>query len=264
MDSLFYEYVNDRGVRERLRASHGFCNWHAWMATTIEHCQSGIALLYEHLLQDQIVSLRAFRNSVRPWSWLSWLRAAWQTLRRRPDLLDVRRRRATCPACARLDLFFEQHFVATLVAHLGEEAFREGFRLSFGLCLPHLYQAIASHRDHPNLPVLLDLELQKLSSLRGELNEYLRKLDYRCLAEPRGDEQTAWRRVIELFAGKPQVFGPDRASGAVRDPAQWKPATAAAVETTDPTVAAGTECNAGHAPHAPAGHLEEMSRHRQP
>ena len=48
LDSLFYEYVTDFGVRSRLRQSDGFCNWHTWMAATIDHSQSGIAIISEH------------------------------------------------------------------------------------------------------------------------------------------------------------------------------------------------------------------------
>lgn len=33
LGSLFYEQVTDVGTRQRLRASQGFCAWHAWMAT---------------------------------------------------------------------------------------------------------------------------------------------------------------------------------------------------------------------------------------
>ena len=32
LDALFYEQVNDVGIRRKLRAAHGFCNWHAWLA----------------------------------------------------------------------------------------------------------------------------------------------------------------------------------------------------------------------------------------
>jgi hypothetical protein len=213
LHSLFYEYVNDLGVRGRLRESHGFCNWHAWMASTIDNSQSGIAIIYEHLLRDQIGRLRDFRAGIGPRSWWARLKAKLLRVENRPSILDERQRRAACPACTRREQFFEQDLLHTLLSSLTDQEFADAFRLSFGVCLPHLCQAVTMGRDHPNLPLLIDIQLEKLGSLRSELMEYLRKLDYRFMAEPRGEEKTAWRRAIELFVGKQEVFGPDRRSG---------------------------------------------------
>lgn len=210
LDSLFYEYVNDPRIRDQLRESHGFCNWHAWMAATIDHSQSGIAIIYEHLLKDQIELLQGVLGSIGPRSLWRRLKARWFRIVGRRRIPVQRHRKSPCPACERLDQFFEPDLTDTLLSFLQEPDFADGFRLSFGLCLPHLYNAMLTSRDHPNLPLLLQLQLQKLGTLRGELGEYIRKLDYRFMAEPRGQEKTSWRRIIELFVGKPEVFGRDR------------------------------------------------------
>ncbi len=212
LDSLLYEHVNDPGVRVQLRESYGFCNWHAWMATSIGNSSSGIAIIYEHLLTDQLDLLRRSLRSIRSRPWLMRLLAKWPKVRGWTSILPERRRRAACPACSRRILFFEDNFIETLLSALTEKEFADGFRLSLGLCLPHLYQAITTNQDHPNLPLLLELQLDKLQTLRDELSEHIRKLDYRFLAEPWGNEKTAWRRVIELFVGKPELFGPDHGS----------------------------------------------------
>jgi hypothetical protein len=212
LDSLFYEYVNDPGVRQQLRESHGFCNWHAWMAATIDDSPSGIAIIYEHLLKDQIDALQSFMRSIGPRSWWTRLKVKRLRVQGAPLILSQRQHKAACPACGRIEKFFEQDFIETLLTSLSDPEFADSFQLSFGLCLPHIYQAAGMGRDHPNLPILIDVQLQKLGTLRDELKEYIRKLDYRFMAEPRGEEKTAWRRVIELFVGKPEVFGPDRRS----------------------------------------------------
>ncbi len=212
LDSLFHEYVNDPGVRQQLRESHGFCNWHAWMAATIDNSPSGIAIIYEHLLKDQIWILQDFLGSLKPRSWWTQLKARWLHVEREPFTQTHQHRRPTCPACERREAFFEQDFIETLLTSLSDPEFADGFRLSFGLCLPHLYRAIATGRDQPNLPLLLELQVKKLEALRGELAEYIRRLDYRFMAEPRGEEKTSWRRVVELFVGKREVFGPHRRS----------------------------------------------------
>jgi hypothetical protein len=210
LDSLFYEYVTDFGVRSRLRESDGFCNWHSWMAATIDHSQSGIAIIYEHLLKDQIERLQDALRFIKPRLWWGRLKARWFRVEGKPPIFAQRKQRSPCPACERLDQFLEPDLTDTLLSSLADPEFADSFHLSFGLCLPHLYNAMVTGRDHPNLPLLVELQLQKFETLRGELAEYIRKLDYRFMAEPRGEEKTSWRRVVELFVGKPEVFGRDR------------------------------------------------------
>jgi hypothetical protein len=210
LNSLFHEYVNDPWVRQKLLNSHGFCNWHAWMAATIENSPSGIAIIYEHLLKDRIETLRRFTGMTKSKSRWARLRAKWRPREDRWGIPAWLERKAACAACERMSLFFERNLIDTLVAHITDRDFADGFRRSPGLCLPHLYQAIAAAQDHPNMSLVLDLQLEKLVTLRGELREYIRKLDYRFIAEPRGIEQSAWRRAIELFVGGREVFGPDR------------------------------------------------------
>ena len=44
LETLFYEQVNDVGIRRKLRASRGFCNWHAWQARQITNSALGVAI----------------------------------------------------------------------------------------------------------------------------------------------------------------------------------------------------------------------------
>jgi hypothetical protein len=207
LDSLLYEQVTDPAIRKRLRDAQGLCNWHAWMLPRIPTGQSGIAIIYEDLLGHQIESLQTMRPALQP-------RTFWQRLKRhitrtaRSPL--TARRRMPCPVCCLVGNTNESSYITTLLDFLTETEFAQRFDASFGLCLPHLTQAIDQHLDHPNLRLLLDSEMQKFEALRGELREFIRKFDYRFTAEPVGKEGTAWRRAIELFVGKPEVFGNDR------------------------------------------------------
>ena len=90
LDSLFYEYVNDSGIRGRLRESHGLCNWHAWMAATIDNSPSGIAIIHEHLLRDQIKTLQGALSLIRPRSWWGRLKAKWFPVESEPPILAQR------------------------------------------------------------------------------------------------------------------------------------------------------------------------------
>lgn len=215
LDGLLYEQVTNPITREQLRKAHGFCNWHAWMLPRILTGRSGVAIIYEDLLGDQIEQLRALRKVLRP-------RSAWERLKGlfiKHELLPFlawRRKKSPCPICHH-GSFQEGRYLRTLLDFLPEPEFARDFERSFGLCLPHLALAVERERDHPHLGILLELELKKLETLKGELKEFIRKFDYRFAHEPRGEEGTSWWRAIELFVGKPGVFGNERLDSASRD-----------------------------------------------
>lgn len=202
LHNLLYEQVTDPERREQLRRSQGLCNWHAWLLVERSTGQAGIAIIYERLLQHSIDILQAQHMPRRR-------RSLWQRLRR-SALPASRHQKALCPVCKLLTEADESGYLKTLLEALPEAAFAREFQHSFGLCLPHLEQALADYPTHPNLPQLLDLELHKLEKLGEELRLFIRKSDYRFATEAIGSEGSSWKRVLELFVGKPAVFGNER------------------------------------------------------
>jgi len=53
LDTLFYEQVNDVGLRRKLRDARGFCNWHAWQARKIASSALGVAIIANDLITDE-------------------------------------------------------------------------------------------------------------------------------------------------------------------------------------------------------------------
>ena len=174
LDNLFYESVNDVGVRKQLAASRGFCNRHAHLALRIPHTDSGIAIIYADLLRGAIEV---------------------------PD----RQPTTECIICDTAR-FNERIFVGELLRWFNDPELRPKYQSSFGLCLPHLQRAREEFPNHSQWPALLAAEREKLVAMQAELQEFTRKLDYRFAGEPKGREQAAWRRVIEKFVGKREVF----------------------------------------------------------
>ncbi|MBI4504022.1 MAG: hypothetical protein HY691_00685 [Chloroflexi bacterium] len=58
------------------------------------------------------------------------------------------------------------------------------------------------------LAFLVDVLAPRLVALHAELGEFFRKEDYRYRQEPRGAEQTAWRRTIAQLVGPPELALP--------------------------------------------------------
>ena len=210
LDGLMYEQVNDPFTRDRLVESHGFCNWHAWMLPGIGNSALGVALIYRHLLQETLERVQAASQAVRP-------RGRWQHLwervtgsREEPlPILAWRSKKPRCYLCtfARRS---EHDDLKTILDFLGEAEFAEAFARSAGLCLPHVYQAVAIGRDHPNLRALLAMHEKRWQDLLWELKEFSRKFDYRYADEARGRESSSWHRVLDVFVGRAAVFGPER------------------------------------------------------
>jgi hypothetical protein len=101
---------------------------------------------------------------------------------------------------------FETFHVTDLLDSIIEKEFLEPFNASQGICLPHLFLVEDKHSNHPNFPLLLQLQLDKSQSLREWLEEFIRKQDRRFQQEITADEAKAWRVAMEFLVGKPGVF----------------------------------------------------------
>ena len=218
LDGLLYEQVNDPVTRERLAESHGFCNWHAWMLPRIPGSALGAALIYRHLLQntlDRLPAPRQAADSDKPSS----------TLRNRvlggratpPAFLVWRRTKSPCLLCTMAQRV-ERDALAAVLDFVSEPEFSEAFARSAGLCLPHLSLSLEMGAEHPNHALLLGTHRARWEDLRWELDEFVRKFDYRYADEARGREGTSWSRALAMFVGRAGVFGPDRGRAASEAP----------------------------------------------
>ena len=204
LDSLLYERVNDVGTREDLRESLGFCNWHAWKALEIGSFALGMGILYGDILEQVEARLDKVRDSLpltnRASSWIKFFRPSPKVSS--PSALRPQRR---CPACRRAG-FFERVYLQTLLDFISEEDFANPFSLSAGICFPHLIAITENFPYHPNLPLLVRKQIDKLQSLRGEVAEFVRKQDYHFFREPRGAEVDSWKRAMEMVVGRREIF----------------------------------------------------------
>ena len=202
LDNLFYERVTDVWTRVGLRKSKGFCNWHAWMSTEINSSNSGIAIIYKDLLDAELRRLSEWMDAEEAPKGIR--------LRHRKKrfgiLLATWTKKTPCPVC-KMVRDHERMDVNILLDFIDEEAFSEAFEKSSGICFTHLIRVMQDHGKHPNLRLLVEKQIRKYQSLSEELEEFIRKLDYRFSKEPRGSEADSWKRVTEQFAGQKEIFG---------------------------------------------------------
>jgi len=213
--ALLYEHVTDSATRERLRASWGFCNWHTWMLLDAESFATGAAILYEDLLRVCRERVDRLRDGV-PTSVprrLGWFRTGGRRARRLlPRFVEEYRTRAGCPVCASLRVA-EAHCIAAVVEFADDPEFSRAYDESTGLCLPHLVVAVEQTTDAATLGRLLDTTLAKWEGLRGDLDRFVSKNEYRNTEVVSEQEADSYRRAFEVLAGRTHIFGNDLHGG---------------------------------------------------
>jgi hypothetical protein len=202
LDALLYERVNDVGTREGLRKSLGFCNWHAWKCLEVPNAPLGLGIIHQDLLGQILESLGRIHRSfpIRH----PFLRRLWGRRKAKKAFPPIRPGHS-CPAC-RSVRFFEEMYLEILLDYISEEDFGREFSRSSGVCFPHLTIAVEKYPGHRNLGMLIQKQMKKWESLKAELEEFIRKHDYKYADEPRGEESDSWMRALEMLAGKREVF----------------------------------------------------------
>ncbi len=209
LDALLYEQVTDPDTRRRLRASWGFCNWHAWMLLEIASSGSGSAIIYGDLIGLLIRRVRRLADRpARPLRKFAFWRSTRSFGRRLAALVEIYQRRPVCPACASA-ADAESRCVSTLLTFIDDPELDAAYAGSDGICTPHALRAIEMGRDGPGLRPLLDRTLPKWTALQRELERFVQKHDYRNAEAFTEGEATSCVRAFEVLAGGRGVFGND-------------------------------------------------------
>jgi hypothetical protein len=188
LEALLYEFVNEPPTHMALRAARGFCPAHAWhIQEQINASALGIAVLYEGLVRNMLNDM----GEVKPDSGRRQIAQAAQALK--PH--------GPCPACTHRATA-ESHLLRNFLENMAQDDFANGFRQSAGLCLPHLRQALDYQAGSVAAKALLVAIQQDIwSQLQRDLEEFIRKNDYRLIREDMGEEGTSPRRAIEQMSG---------------------------------------------------------------
>jgi hypothetical protein len=183
IQTVAYDQVNDVALRGELRAAHGFCNQHAYRWLREARNVLGTAIIYRELIAAALDDLDAAPAKGR------LLRA-----------LRGSENEAVCPAC-RAQHQAEHRYLEALLATLAHDATAvEAFQASHGLCRRHT--SAATRRGGPGSACVADQTRNAMRDLLHDLDEVIRKEDYRFRAEPRTDnERTAPARAIAWVAG---------------------------------------------------------------
>jgi hypothetical protein len=109
--------------------------------------------------------------------------------------------RKRCPACEHREEAIYT-ILSALLEELKKSEMTDALHASDGLCLPHWRLAMEQVKDISVHEKLLNLQREKLESLRIELAEFIRKSDYQLIDKGFGAEGDAWLRVLGLVTGR--------------------------------------------------------------
>ncbi|RME43278.1 MAG: hypothetical protein D6791_15840 [Chloroflexi bacterium] len=215
LDALLYEGVNDPEGRERLSRSLGFCSHHNHRLLSFRGERLGIAILQRAFLQE---ALRRLRHHSGP---------PTRSLRRRVqehlqpltrlelDNEPVIESQGECPVC-RHEAEVEARATLELLKHLGklDTALRE----AGGLCWHHLELALNHCYDASTFELLVAVQQVAWETLMGQLDEYIRKSDYRFRHEPlTQSEKIAAERGVAALSGELFAAGESNKPGVRKD-----------------------------------------------
>lgn len=205
IDSLFYEQVNDPGVRQDLKKSMGFCYTHALQVISFGD-PLGNAIIYKDILMDVKSRMKGAVAQVGSGS-LHAKRVLHRGHESDADSRHPLHADAECPICvARRQA--DRDCLEFLVSHIDDGALAAAYRRSSGLCAPHLATAVGIVHRRPLERQLVQLEQMEsaiMDGLMDELAQIMRRSDYRFADEPSGPERDAWIRAIHKISGSPRL-----------------------------------------------------------
>ena len=207
LEGLVYQNANDYKVRAEVTRSRGFCNLHAWQLSESHGAALDVAILYGDILTDWQRALEACAPQATSREWLSRLRAVLGLSNKQSDahaLATTLAPQRPCLVCAARDAAEGAH-LQELLGHLTDPDIQTGYITSGGLCLPHFRQALHHSGTATQTEQLVTLQKQAIAPLLAEVNEFIRKHDYRFEAEMTASEGESWPKALALVSGQRRV-----------------------------------------------------------
>lgn len=192
VDSLNYERVLDLKTRDALKASRGLCDQHSRFWQHVQGSALGVAIVYRISLLDLLRDTESDKVQPGP---VFGRRGRASTAASRLET------EAPCPACTIGD-DTSARFGGQLLADIRDADVQALLVACGGLCLPHLRQVLTLKGAERVYELLMRAQRQAWAQLMGELEEFIRKNDYRFADESiTPEEGTSWTRALDALVG---------------------------------------------------------------
>jgi len=187
IDHALYALVVDPQTQNRFAQAGGYCRRHGEMLFRIPWGSAlGVAILHRRLLEDTAEELQKADRKTAAGGKKPWQRHV------QPD----------CPACT-VEREAEEGALAAILATLKakDERMTGAVAGGKGMCLHHIDAALSVAADGETFVLLRDHGLRTARALIDELDEFIRKSDYRNTDEQQGLEGDSWIRAVSWVTG---------------------------------------------------------------
>jgi hypothetical protein len=199
LDSLLWESVNDPEIRDELTDALGLCGRHTRELFTFPGERLGTAIIQRAVLKEAMERLQGKKPQARR-NLLQNISHQWLKTRitaTDPAVPSVN----PCPACGQQSTA-ENRAMITLLEHLIDDL-DAPLRQVGGLCWPHMQMALAYPQEAETHARLLQLHQEVWGELLADLDELIRKYDYRFKAESATErERHAVERSVTVMTGE--------------------------------------------------------------
>jgi len=202
IESLNYERVLDLKTRDALKASRGLCDQHSRVWQHVQGSALGVAIVYRISVLDLLRDTETDKLQPGPVFRRRGRHGRASTTAGRLEA------EASCPACT-IGEDTAARFGGQLLEDIRDAEVQALFVACGGLCLPHLRQVLMLRGAERVYELLLRTQRRAWAQLMGELDEFIRKNDYRFADESMTPEEGAsWTRAIDALVGL--EVAPDR------------------------------------------------------
>jgi len=191
INALLYEGVVDVDLRQKLRDARGPCYVHAWRMASRRGAVLGTAIVYRDVINTVAKVLEAPEKR--------------SLLGGKGSLAQRLAATGPCPACS-LEEDAVRRAIKTLLKHVDDAEVAKSYVAAGGLCLPHFTETLVqagAHAGGTASQSLADWQAAAFRRLRDELDELIRKHDYRFSGEAiTAQEAVAWTRAVAAAVGE--------------------------------------------------------------
>lgn len=204
IEGLFYESVNDIKIREDIKKSKGYCNYHAWK---LESFGDPLAhsIIYSDLIKSLEVSIEDFLKDTEV---INNEKKVFFNKPKENNKLEKFRKniegKDNCPIC-KMVLDSEKLYVLSFAEYIREDnEFKVEYKESGFLCIPHIVKLLENCGDINLIREIMEVQLNKIRKLSHHLSEIKRKSDYRFSNEESSSEgKIAWIKAVKQWVGEP-------------------------------------------------------------
>ncbi len=192
-ETLLYEQVNDVNIRAELARSRGFCAKHS--AFILKYGDSlGSAILFQ---QQSQLFCELLENLFSLSGKLFKMSACKQWIEHK-----------NCPVCIH-QLEDRKRYSRVFIDSLenSDSDMKNAFEHANAVCVPHFLFLLNRLASNGKLyKYLIKIEQRKIRELIADIEEFIRKSDYRFSSEPIGKEQACCQRAIRILSGYELLF----------------------------------------------------------